>query len=173
MKKTLVLVSMFLFFLQIANIAFSEVTMSVDYENRKAVVYDGDVEIAQQTFDEHGNFLSIDGKIPNGKVNVTFNEEYGFITYKNNMPNGEAKLYYPEGDIHFEGFYTNGMLRDEKKEFYRNGKLLRKENFRDGKRWGNLKEYYADGAKKSEAVYEGGKLIEQKHFDKIEKVGQK
>ena len=75
MKRTILLIGIYLFMFQSSDVVFAEITMTVDYENKEAIVYDDETAIARQTFDEYGNFLSVEGEIPNGEVKVFYNDE--------------------------------------------------------------------------------------------------
>ena len=95
----------------------------------------------------------------NKKWNGKGYDKNGNIIYELNNGNGKVKEYY-NGLLIFDGFYLNGKKNGKGKQFYKNGELMFEGEFSDDKYWnGFLKKYlylYQKAYLKKEIEYTKG-----------------
>jgi antitoxin component YwqK of YwqJK toxin-antitoxin module len=152
-----------LFLSVISSVAFSEVTRKTTKQDSKGAAseityYDGDKELAKETFDAAGNIRKT-GVIPDGMIKEYFN---GILwaagTYKNNKRNGVMKWLDASGKVRTEENYKDDVLSGSYKIYYESGKLQQELFYNDGKKNGPTKLYYESGKIRTDGNYKNGKL---------------
>ena len=87
-----------------------------------------------------------------------------YIIYETN---GEGKEFScHNGELLFEGVYSNGKRNGKGKEYSKNGELIYEGNYFNGLRNGEAKEYYESNELKFEGEYLNGKRWNGKGYDK-------
>ena len=133
--------------------------------------------------------IKFEGEYKKGfKLNGKFYDKNNFIIYElkngkllgKNKNNSDEKLtfddkdlfgfnkgkeYYPNGNLKFEGEYTNGKRNGIGKEYDYKGNLIIECEYTNGKRNGKFKEYYTDGKVKFEGEYLNGFKWKGKEYD--------
>lgn len=91
--------------------------------------------------------------------------EDGF--YKDNMREGPWKTYYFDGTLGSEQFYKQGKLEGLEKEYYQNGQLRRESTYKDNKREGVAKTYYENGQLRHETLFKDNKHegLEKEYYE--------
>ncbi|HIE72869.1 MAG TPA: hypothetical protein EYQ06_01125 [Flavobacteriales bacterium] len=73
--------------------------------------------------------------------------------------------WYEDGSKFSEAEYKNGKINGYLKSWHKNGKLSANSNIKNNKEHGVTTKYYKNGNKKSEGLYDNGKMLEVTHWD--------
>lgn len=116
-------------------------------------------------------------KIPNeiwdalveGRFNKTLKENHYHLEAKKvgRKQVIHVKYFYSDGQLGYEGDYTDGKETGHWKRFYYNGQLDYEGDYVDGKQSGHWKSFHSDGQLAYEGDYTDGKRVgRQKNVDK-------
>ena len=58
--------------------------------------------------------------------------------------NGKGKMYYPDGELEFDGEYLNGNRNGKGKEYNYKGKIIFEGEYINGERWKGKERIYKE-----------------------------
>jgi S1-C subfamily serine protease len=82
-----------------------------------------------------------------------------------NFHEGEATWYYKNGKVEQKRYYYNNTINGKNTFYYDNGQLAQEETYSYGANHGTYKQWYKTGKLKIYAIYERGKLLDNKYIE--------
>lgn len=124
--------------------------------------YECNIDVRCEVINEGGGISAYsikDGKPVSGIVKYRLNDgSQGEENLKNGKSHGKARIYWPNGKLRIETYFTDGIIKDAvEKIYYDNGKLESVKKYIDGKPF-EKKDYWENGNLKHDLHYEISKL---------------
>ncbi len=82
-----------------------------------------------------------------------------------NFYEGEATWYFPNGKVEQKRFYFNNKINGRNAFYYENGQMAKLINYSFGITHGSYQEWYKSGKTRFKALYENGKLVDNKFIE--------
>jgi len=122
--------------------------------------YSGNVEVANELYDNDGLLLRRSGLIPDGIVSEYYpnGRVRSKVSFKDGVAHGKGIDYYLSGEVSEESDFERGQLHGASKLYRRNGLLWIETTYCHGRLNGVLRSYHDNGNPETEAEYTDDKL---------------
>ena len=131
-------------------------------------------EIARRTLNAQGDIIEESGNIPDGIVKEYYKNGAlkAEVSYIKNRPQGPEISYFKNGKVAFKANYQDGKLEGQYEKYYEGGQLREQGSFARRKLNGLQTMYYETGEKRLQQEYKSG-MIEgiSKTYDKKGNLG--
>jgi len=96
---------------------------------------------------------------------LTYNVNFKVMDVENGLFNGIGYDVYDNGQLKYEGYFTDGKNDGLGRGWYENGQLQWEGNYKDGNLDGIHKIWYENGQLEDETKWKNGELVEITNWD--------